>query len=141
MTKRSRLNALIAIGVLIAAAVGLMVWVGPGILNRWIDTAWSEPPRTYRVTEDMPFLTDDIALRFATRLMSDEGKRDDWQPREDRRTTSPEGRPDVYLARNSINPNRGYVCFGRAGGDGQLMVQMEYDADARTIECQLWYPK
>jgi hypothetical protein len=140
MMKRFRFRALTAIAVLVAA-VGLVVSVVPGILNRWIVAAWSEPPRTYQATQDMPFLTDDAALLFATRLMRDEGKGDGWEPRKDHRTKSPDGTPDVYLVRNAFNPNRGFICFRHGRGDRQLSVDVKYDAKARTIECQTQYQK
>jgi hypothetical protein len=53
MMKRFRLTALIAIGVLVAAAVALMLSVGPRLLDRLIAAAWSEPPRRYHVADNL----------------------------------------------------------------------------------------
>ncbi len=132
-------KTLAIVGIFLFGAAILLI-SAPAAIDRWVADASSEPARTYRISKEIPYLTDNIALHFATKLMNDEGNVDGWLPLEDRRTKSPDGTPDVYVARNSINPNRGYICFRRAG-DGQLQVQMEYDSDTHTIECQLWYPK
>jgi hypothetical protein len=58
------------------------------------------------------FLTDTCAITIAQEAMRRDGHSTaQWQPLEDRRSSAPDGRPDVFLARNLNDPNRGTITF------------------------------
>ena len=59
-----------------------------------------------------PFLTDDRAAAIGREVMSRDGFPESaWKLMSDDRTKAPDGRPDQFLTRNTINANQGYVYF------------------------------
>ena len=58
------------------------------------------------------FLTEEVALSAArVTLDLDRVWRTNWHPVPDDRTAAPDGRRDEFLARNTVNPNRGVIAF------------------------------
>lgn len=125
---------LLVLGVL--AAIPLM----PEIINAWIVQSRSGPLHVYEIDDPPDFLTDELALAKAQEAMEQDGfGGPSWRPNEDDRTASPDGTPDKYLVRNTINPNNGYILFFNERENRQRIVQIEF-GDGR-MTCQLWFPK
>jgi hypothetical protein len=101
---------------LIIASAGLaLIVVGVGgilfAINRAIDSR-SGPVHRFLVPAGEAFLTDDRAATIGREVMNRDGFPEHaWKLMTDDRTKAPDGRPDQFLTRNTINPNRGYVYF------------------------------
>ena len=101
---------------LIIASAGLaLVVVGVGgiffAINRAIDSR-SGPVHRFPVSAGETFLTDDRAATIGREVMNRDGFPEPaWKLMTDDRTEAPDGRPDRFLTRNTINPNRGCVSF------------------------------
>ena len=59
-----------------------------------------------------------------------------WRPSEDDRTASPDGTPDKYLVRNTLNANSGYIVFHNEREKRQRFVNIELASD--RVTCQVW---
>jgi hypothetical protein len=115
----------------------IVVGVG-GILfaiNRAIDSR-SGPVHRFPVAAGETFLTDDRAATIGREVMKRDGFPESaWKLMTDDRTKAPDGRPDQFLTRNTINPNQGSVYFHCDNSaapqrfvnielrDGQIMAQ------------------
>src|SRR5262249_39380317 len=75
------------------------------------------PEHIFTVSDSAQFLTEERALSKARDTLAEE-KLDPavWQPVPDGRTKDPNGRADVFMARNAINPNRGTFLFTNKPG-------------------------
>jgi hypothetical protein len=91
---------------LVLGVIGLRYMV-----HHAVDSALG-PVHRFPVPEGETFLTDDRAAAVAREVMNRDGYPETaWRLLEDGRSKSPDGLPDVYLARNASNPNQGYVTF------------------------------
>jgi hypothetical protein len=101
------------------------------------------PLHSFRLDTRPPFLTDDLAVAKAREALAVDGyDLADWLPHEDRRTKAPDGSPDLYLARNGINPNSGYIMFvdgSKQARNPSRIVEVELKGD--HIECHVVIPK
>ena len=116
-------------------------------LTRWFDQrvedSRSGPLHTYQIRPVPQFLTDDLAVAKARQTLALDGYDVSvWQPSEDDRSKAPDGTPDVYLVRNTINPNRGFIEFldtNRTDRNPSRIVTVELKGE--HVECQVLLPK
>ena len=121
----------IALVFLAAGVVGLVV-AFPHLLHRALE-ARNGPRHVFTVLR-RPFLDEEVALdRARAALQLDGFTNEVWEPARDGRTAAPDGRPDVYLARNRENPNRGFLMFTNQQG-AQAFVVVEIDATSLTCQ-------
>ena len=101
--------------VIIASICLTLVLVGVGgillAINRAVDSR-SGPVHRFAVPAGETFLTDDRAAAIGREVMNRDGfPETTWKLMNDDRTKAPDGRPDRFLTRNTINPNQGSVYF------------------------------
>ena len=101
--------------VIIASICLTLIVVGVGgillAINRAIDSR-SGPVHRFAVPAGETFLTDDRAAAIGREVMNRDGFPESaWKLMNDDRTKAPDGRPDRFLTRNTINPNQGSVYF------------------------------
>jgi hypothetical protein len=73
------------------------------------------PRHVFELSSRPPFLTEDVALDKArAALMLDGYTSEIWQRAENKQTSAPDGRRDVYLVRSFNNPNLGSLLFTNA---------------------------
>lgn len=88
------------------------LWILPALVNHSLKRLSILARHTYELPEHVPFLTEEVALTFARRTLEREGfNLEAWIPVEDRRTSSPDHKPDKYLVRNLFNSNEGVIQF------------------------------
>ena len=113
LTTASILLALIAIGV-----VGIVF-----ALNQTIESG-SGPVHRFPLLEGETFLTDERAAAIGREVMNRDGFPEaEWKLASDDRSKAPNGRPDQFLTRNTIDPNQGYVSF--YSGNSARFVSVE----------------
>jgi hypothetical protein len=99
--------------------------------------------RSFDLDVRPPFLTDDLALEMARRTLAIDGyDLSVWLPRADGRTKAPDGSPDLYLARNGVNPNSRGIAFvdrSREAYNRSRIVDIELKDD--HVECRVIIPK
>ena len=114
---------------------------------RWAEQRWRAgflgPSQAFTLDASPPFLTDALAVEKARETLALNGyDLTAWKPREDRRTHAPDGSADVYLVRNSIDPNVGSVIFvdetRRATNPGR---SVDVELVGNRLTCQVVYPK
>ena len=95
-------------------------------INHAIDSR-SGPIHRFSLPAGETFLTDDRAAAIGREVMNRDGFREsDWKLMNDDRTKAPDGRPDQFLTRNTINPNQGSVYFHNANSPtSQRFVNIE----------------
>ena len=108
-----RRRPLIIAGVLVA-----LVGVGVGgllfAICRAVDSR-SGPVHRFPLPAGETFLTDDRAAAIGREVMNRDGfPESEWRLMNDDRTKAPDGRPDQFLTRNTINPSEGSVYFYNA---------------------------
>jgi len=119
--------------ILVAAGVLGFVIAFPRLLHRALQSR-NGPRHVFSVSSRSLFLDEKVALdRARTVLQLDGFTNEVWEPVRDGRTTAPDGRPDVYLARNTENPNRGFLMFTNQQG-AQAFVVLEIEAT--NLMCQ-----
>lgn len=124
--------ATIAIVLFAAGVIGFVV-AFPHLLHRALESR-NGPRHVFTVSGKPLFLDEKVALvRARTVLQLDGLTNEVWEPARDGRTTAPDGRPDVYLARNTENPNRGFLMFTNQQG-AQTFVVLE--VEATNLICQ-----
>ena len=99
----------------IATTLLALVVIGVGgilfAIKHAID-ARSGPVHRFPAPAGETFLTDDRAAAIGREVMNRDGfPESEWKLMTDDRTKAPDGRPDQFLTRNTINPNQGYVYF------------------------------
>jgi hypothetical protein len=78
------------------------------------------------VPDSPKFLTEEMALSAArVALDLDRLWRTNWHPVPDDRTAAPDGRRDEYLARNTINSNRGVITFANGASTRFVSVELQ----------------
>jgi hypothetical protein len=102
----------------IATVVLALIVIGVGAtffaINRAIESG-SAPVHRFPVSAGESFLTDDRAAAIAREVMNRDGFPESaWRLMNDDRTKAPDGRPDQFLMRNTINLDQGCVSFGAA---------------------------
>ncbi|MBE0702132.1 MAG: hypothetical protein IH582_03020 [Afipia sp.] len=122
----------IAIVFLAAGVVGFVA-AFPHLIHRALESR-NGPGHVFAVSGRLLFLDEEVALdRARTALQLDGFTNEVWEPAKDGRTTAPDGRPDVYLARNTENPHRGMLMFTNQHG-AQAFVVVEIDATSLTCQ-------
>ncbi len=108
-----------------AVFVGAVVWFSYA-LERSLEKR-NGPKHVFVIAEQRQFLEEAVALEKAHQaLLLDGFTNGPWQPARDGRTAAPDGRPDLYLARNSLYPLRGYLVFtNRAGAEAVVQLSLE----------------
>jgi hypothetical protein len=112
---------------LIASAVATGLVGTALLLSHCLDRtleAWHGPPHVFQLSEHPLFLSEDLALEKARSALVLDGFGQDYQPVPDGRTSAPNGRQDVYLVRNTKNPNDGWLIFTNTTGE-RLDVSIE----------------
>jgi hypothetical protein len=108
-------------------------------IDRAVKDAHSGPMHVFKLASTPAFLTDEIALSKAREALSLDGyDTSAWQPGEDDRSKAPDGTPDRYLVRNTLDPNRGSIRFLDKRVDSRY-VQVELKGD--RVHCQVIIPK
>lgn len=96
------------------------------------------PVRTFQLNADAPSLSDALAVEKAKEALTLDGYDfANWQLREDRRSTAPDGTRDVYLLRNGDTPNRGEIGFVPRNGDILPRVTVAVELAAGQVKCQV----
>jgi hypothetical protein len=91
---------------------------------------------TFETALDSPFLSEETALKYSRRAIANHVENEaQWIPLQDERTQSPDGRRDRFLARNSLNPNRGVIVFKNMTSGHVLAVTCE--SYGQTITCEI----
>jgi hypothetical protein len=115
-----------------AGFVGAVVWFSYA-LDRALERR-NGPKHVFPLTEKTPLLAEGVALEMAREtLLRDGFTNGGWQPVKDGRTVSPDGRAEVYLARNSVNPLAGYLIYTNGAGK-EAIVQLSIEGT--NIMCQ-----
>ena len=114
-----------------------------GWVNRWVKDSRSGAPHTYRVQPVPPFLSEDLAVAKARQSLARDGyDLSVWKPSRDNRSHAPDGTPDVYLVRNTLNPNDGSIVFVDTSSRDQnpsRIVSVGLKGD--QLECTVVTPK
>jgi hypothetical protein len=106
MRRRPLIIATICLTLIVVGVGGILF-----AINRAIDSR-SGPVHRFSVPAGETFLTDDRAATIGREVMNRDGFPESaWKLMTDDRTKAPDGRPDQFLTRNTINPNQGYVYF------------------------------
>jgi hypothetical protein len=96
----------------------------------------------FEIDEVPRFLSEEMAIAYARKALSIEGfDEGSWEPRAEKevRTTDPNGRPDKYSTRNSLNPNRVSMIFLNKAEKNARCVDVEMQ-DKRIV-CAVTIPK
>jgi hypothetical protein len=99
----------------IASTCLVLILVGVGgilfAIKRAVDSR-SGPVHRFPVPAGETFLTDHRAVAVGREVMNRDGFPESaWRLMTDDRTKAPDGRPDQFLTRNTIDPNQGSVFF------------------------------
>ncbi|MBE0540377.1 MAG: hypothetical protein IH623_03240 [Verrucomicrobia bacterium] len=87
----------------------------------------------FQLANPATILTEQLAIQKARAALARDGHTQDCHPVPDGRSTAPDGGKDVYLVRNTMNPNFGHMVFTNASGDS-FYVAIEFVND--RITCQ-----
>jgi hypothetical protein len=103
------------VAILVSAAAGAAVvaliwgicWFEESVTDQFIILTAKRPWPT-----GTAFLAEADTLRIAGDAMNAAGyPTDSWRPQKDDRSKAPDGRPDEYLVRNTIDPNSGWIMY------------------------------
>ena len=95
----------------------------------------AHPPAQVYQAANTNTLTEPEAIVFTRQAISDSGRKADeyttlaWGTREHH------GAPELELARNTLDPNRGYVIWQHNGADPAKTVHVVIEMHDRTLEC------
>jgi hypothetical protein len=96
--------------------------------------AMSGPRHEWVLPDRPPFLTEQLAMTKGTEtLVLDGFSPMDWKPWADDRTKAPDGQPDRFLLRNTINHNLGTIMYQKDNGQVRF-VSVELVGD--RVICQ-----
>jgi hypothetical protein len=96
------------------------------------------PVHTFQLNAEPPFLSDALAVEKAKESLALDGyDLASWQLREDRRSTAPDGTPDVYLLRNGKNLNLGEIVFLPRNGDSLPRISVAIEFTEGQMKCQV----
>ena len=131
-------NVTVMFAVIDAAAVALLC-ACTGCNSRKSD-AWSRPgvgeQHVVALPDTPEFLSEDTALSVARGALTfDRLDSASWHPMRDDRTAAPDGRKDQFMARNSINPNRGVFTF--TNGDSTRFISVELQSNLIFFQCSV----
>ena len=127
--KTRTLIILTSCGVATAILIGLPLAVKRSLARR------IGPVHTFELTETPAFLTEGLALTKAyVALRLDGVDTAQYEPRPDGRTKAPDGAIDRYLARNTLNANRGVIMFTNASNTLVRFVSVELNDN--KVKCQ-----
>jgi hypothetical protein len=126
---KKRAIILIGLGILV-----VLVGLYPFLLNRAL-RAGSGPKRTFELSAETRFLTEELAIEKARETLRLDGLNIlEWQVHPDGRTKAPDGRVDQFLGRNSINSNSGTFMF--TSGTNGLVRFVSVELNGKTVVCQ-----
>ena len=129
---------------LVVLAAAYVVWF-IATLDARIERARTLAAHTYPANHAQ-HLTEARALELAPDLLRRAGMEpDDWEMQEDDRAAAPDGTPERYLVRNTLNPNDGSILLYRrpdADGPGpKTPVTLVFELRNDEIEARLWLNK
>lgn len=121
---------------IILVAIILLLW-GHGLVL-WLERKASlSPERVFYLKEKPPFLTEALALEKARESLALDGLDVSlFEPEKDDRSKAPDGRPDQYLLRNTINDNDGSIMF-RSKTDRHLDRTVDIELKENIVTCQV----
>jgi hypothetical protein len=131
----------------VAALVLVSTLVGGGLwaINRSFHAAIERrfgPVHRYPLKSEGAFLTDSRAIALAREVMSLDGYAPaHWEPLEDRRTKAPNGTPDIYIARNESEPNRGTITFRCTDSTAVPERDVVFEPDGEELIVRTYLPK
>ena len=112
--------------------LGLVLLIAAGGIARYIDTH----PTIYRFpSEQIGFLSETEAVTITRRAIESSGRNPGefaalaWGTREF------EGKSEQTFARNTLNPNGGYVIWKHASGDPAKTVHVHIEKHDGSCEC------
>lgn len=124
--------AIIALVLSAAVVIGGLV-AFPRLLHRALESR-NGPRHVFEMSGQTQFLDERVALERARHtLLLDGFTNEVWEPARDGRTLAPDGRADIYLARNTLNPKRGFLMFTNPQG-AQIFLQLEIEGT--SLVCQ-----
>ncbi|MFT3881188.1 MAG: hypothetical protein QM703_16180 [Gemmatales bacterium] len=131
--KRRHIILSIVLAVLLGG-VGVFVWAVDKVVK-----SRTGPEIVYQLDNRPEFLTEALAMELAQKtLLTDRGGTRKWEPRSrDDRSKAIDGREDIFLNRNTVNYNRGYIIFHE--GDSERIVDVELKGD--VVVCRISLPK
>jgi hypothetical protein len=91
------------------------------------------PPHVFNLSANPEFLVEQIAIEKAAEALALDGLGSDFQPIPDSRSSAPDGVPDQYLVRNTLNPNMGDLAFSNTVG-ARFFVTVELQD--RKLTCR-----
>lgn len=128
----------------LALGAGFIVWFLATVDDR-IEAARTLAAHVYPAN-GAEQLTEARALELLPDMLERAGMEpDDWSVLEDDRAAAPDGTPEKYLLRNTINPNRGVIQLRRrtdADGAGPTTpITLVVELHDGSIEARLWLDK
>ena len=123
-------------------ALGTVFACGAFLSSHFMDRALEKrngPRHVFELSGPPAFLAEEVALDKARAALARDGFAvQNWHPVPDGRTSAPDGRRDVYLARDLAAPSRGSLLFTNAR-DERFFVHLELDGN--RVVCQRITPK
>ena len=125
MRMRRRIRLVLLAVALPIGAVCLAVYAYAFALQRVL----VGPEHEFTLPDRPAFLTEELAIAYAREALArDVPDAAAWELHPDGRSTAPDGRRDVYLSRNTLNPNLGSVVFeGPTGRRRSVSVELRGD--------------
>lgn len=128
-------TAAIAVGLLGICIVSLPWWADAAMR-----AARQGPEHRFELNPPPPFLTETMALEKARESLQLDGfDPTEWDAVKDDRTKAPDGRPDEYFLRNTLNPNEGSIQFVRR--DRRAVRSVVLELHDSTLVTHIWIPK
>lgn len=119
-----RTIGLVLVGIA-AVFMGAVVWFSYA-LERSLEKR-NGPKHVFVLAGQPQFLDEAVALEKARQTLLLDGLTNvAWQPAQNGRTAAPDGRPDIYLVRNSVYPIRGHLIFTNGAG-AEAVVQLSLE--------------
>ena len=137
MRRRLLIIATFAVALVAAIASGGR-WEIKHLANAVVEYRYGPTHRFPLKAAGSTFLTDSRALSLAREVMSADGYLpSEWEPIEDRRTKAPDGSADIYIARNGLEPNGGFITFGSTAS----MRTVIFEPDGDKLIVRTYLPK
>ena len=125
---KTRTIVLFGVGLVLLAVAAVPYAVHHAVQSR------ISPQHVFELTESPPFLTEGLALAKARETLTKDGfDITVWQPQRDGRTLAPDGFPDEFAVRNSMNSNRVVLAFTNASASTRFV---SVELAGRRVICQ-----
>ena len=132
MTRKRAIMVSAVLGAATLIALGMAVI--PDAFDRALKARFVGPEHAYRLSDKPHFLTEDLAITKGQETMTRDGfDTNVWVLVPDSRSSSPDGKADAYLVRNTKNLNQGSFTVRDPNGSRRF-VHVELKGD-RVISC------